>query len=218
MPIIAIDGLDGSGKKTQTGLLVDELKARHEVFTLDFPRYQHPSSMLVREHLAGRTSMDATTENPYAVASYYACDRFVSYQNEWRKHYENNEIIVFDRYTTANMIHQTVKLPPERRPEFLAWLYDYEHVKLGIPKPDVVLYLDVPPETARKLILERYGGDESRMDKLESDLEYQSRCRNTARLAARLYDWTVISCETDGRLLSEQDIHERIMTQLKTKG
>ena len=212
--IIVLEGLDGSGKQTQAKRLIDKLSIDHDTFTIDFPRYGHASSALMVEHLQGRTSTEPTKENPYAVSSYAACDRFISYQTEWKDKIRDGTVCVFDRYSTSNMIYQASKLPREERPGFMEWVMDYEYGKLGLPSPSKVIYLDVHPDVTRRLMAERYAKNGGSPDALESDVEYQLKCREAAMMAVDLYGWSCIACSPAGALLSIDEIHALIISEI----
>ena len=192
--LIVIEGLDGSGKATQAQKLVDWMHARGERVTqVSFPDYQSDSSALVRMYLEGQIG-ETGEVNAYAASSFYAADRYVSYQNNWKKPYLAGHTIVSDRYTTSNASHQMSKLPPEEWDGYLEWLEDYEYVRLSLPKPDTVVYLDMHPQTSRTLLLGRVGGDKSKMDIHEKDLAYLERCRKAALYAAEHLGWSVVRC------------------------
>lgn len=223
MPIIVIEGLDGSGKHTQAKLLKDAIPGAKLV---DFPRYDKPSSSLVKEHLAGRTCLDPTTENPYAASSYYACDRAISYNTEpWGVWLAKGETLVMDRYCTSNLIYQAAKLPKENRPAFRAWLWDYETNRLGLPRPDLVMYLAVEPDVSINMAQKRSQEGESHdkgldgsMDLYEQNLAYQKACFESAIETARDYGWTTIRCTENDTLRSIEDIHEDMLAVVREKG
>jgi dTMP kinase len=197
--LIVIEGLDGSGKATQSQLLAQRLDATR----ISFPDYESESSSLVKMYLAGEIGGD----NAYAVSTFYAADRYISYVGSWKTQWLAGHTIVADRYTTSNAVHQMVKLPADEWDSYLDWLYDYEFVRMGLPKPDVVIYLDMPPDMSRKLMLKRYGGDESLLDKHERDLAYQFSCREAALYAADKLGWKVIACNE----LTIEEIAEKIL-------
>lgn len=203
MPIIVIEGLDGSGKHTQAENLVKHYSKTYHTHLVDFPRYERPSSTLVREHLASHTSTDPVWENPYTVSSYYACDRAISYQTEeWRDWYQAGHLIILDRYMTSNMIYQAAKQPIKKRIDFWNWLCDYEFNKLQIPRPDYIAYLKLSPEATEKLIDERVKNKQShdpniadKKDAYEKDARYQRECYFTANQAATRFNWQIVNCD-----------------------
>ena len=145
--LIVIEGTDGSGKSTQFKLLTQRLQAQQQDFRrLVFPRYSEPSSALIRMYLGGEFGTKPADVNAYAASAFYAVDRYASYKQDWGHWYEDGGLVLSDRYTTSNAVHQASKEPPEVRPAFLKWLYEFEYDKLGLPRPDLTIYLDVPTD------------------------------------------------------------------------
>lgn len=213
--LIVIDGLDGSGKSTQAKRLYDILEqAGKQVKLISFPDYEQPSSVLVRMYLSGEFSQNADDINAYAASSFYAVDRYASYMKYWRDFYESGGLVIATRYVSSNAIHQMGKLPQEEWDDFLSWLSDYEYEKLGLPRPDRILFLDMPRDVADKLIEKRYGGDESKKDIHEKNRKYLEQCGRTAAYAAEKEGWTVISCAQDGGPRAQEAITEEIMKVL----
>ena len=209
--LIVLEGLDGSGKSTQLTLLRNWfVQQSKEPVTIKLPDYEDNSSMLVREYLAGRFGNEPGDVNAYAASLFYAVDRYANYKLKWASAYECGQVILADRYTTSNAYHQATKLPKEQWPDYFAWLEDTEYEKLGIPKPDLVFYLDMPPEISRDLISKRYDGDESRRDIHEANMAYLAQCREAALAAAKHFGWVIIGCTKDNHLLSIGDIHDSI--------
>lgn len=214
--LIVIDGLDGSGKSTQAKRLYDILeRAGKQVKLISFPDYEQPSSVLVRMYLSGEFSQNADDINAYAASSFYAVDRYASYIKYWRDFYESGGLVIATRYVSSNAIHQMGKLPQEKWDVFLNWLSDYEYEKLGLPRPDRILFLDMPRNVADRLIEKRYGGDESKKDIHEKNRKYLEQCGCTAAYAAKKEDWTVIPCAQDGSPRTQEAITEEIMKILK---
>ena len=192
--LIVIEGLDGSGKATQSELLYQSLlEVGDPVRKISFPDYGQPSSTLVKMYLSGEIG-SLEEVNAYAASSFYAVDRYVSYQTQWKDDYLGGKLIIADRYTTSNAAHQMVKLPKEQWDGFLSWLEEYEYNLLGIPWPDGVIYLDMEPETSRRLIEGRYQGDESKKDIHEANFQYLLRCREAALYAAQRLGWRTVRC------------------------
>ena len=163
--IIVIEGLDGSGKATQADILFNTLQKQGvNVKKLTFPRYDSDSSALVRMYLGGELGDDPDAVNPYACAAFYAVDRVASYLSDWKKDYDSGTVFVCDRYSTSNPLYHISKLPESGYKAYLDWINDFEHNKLGIPKPDAVIYLDMPTEISQRLMSKRYNGNDSKKD------------------------------------------------------
>lgn len=208
--LVVIEGLDGSGKATQTQLLAQQLnKVGRQVLPVTFPDYESQSSALVRMYLAGEFGSQPDDVNAYAASSFYAVDRYASLAKHWGHFYQRGGLVLADRYTTSNAIHQCAKLPDDQWPEFVDWLADFEYQKLGIPAPDLVICLDVPPELSQQLMLERYG-DEAKKDIHERDLEYLIRCRKAAHWCAQRLGWQLVVCENNNAMRTRQEIADEI--------
>ncbi len=209
--LIVIEGTDGSGKSTQFKLLTQHLEQQGKVFQkLVFPQYQEESSALIRMYLGGQFGTRPSDVNAYAASAFYAVDRYASYKKVWGQWYEDGGLIVSDRYTTSNAVHQASKEPEEARGEFLKWLYEFEHEKLGLPRPDLTIYLDVPTDFTEKLMRRREADTHTQADIHEQDMAYLATCRRMGKAAARFYGWTVIECVRDGEMRSVEDIHNEI--------
>ncbi len=209
--LIVIEGTDGSGKSTQFRLMSEHLEKDKIAFKhLVFPRYSEESSALIRMYLGGQFGKKPSDVNAYAASSFYAADRYASYKMDWGQWYEDGGLVLSDRYTTSNAVHQASKVVPACREEFLHWLYDFEYAKLGLPKPDLVIYLDVPTDFTEKLLRHREASTNTKADIHEQDMQYLATCRETGRAAAEYYGWTVISCVKDGAMRSMEDIHDEI--------
>lgn len=209
--LIVIEGTDGSGKSTQFQRLAARLTEEKRDFRrLVFPRYDQPSSALIRMYLGGDFGKDPGNVNAYAASAFYAVDRYASYKMDWGQWYHDGGVVLSDRYTTSNAVHQTSKEPPENRSEFLRWLYEFEYDKLGLPRPDLVLYLDVPTDFTEKLLRHREQDTHTTADIHEQDMTYLATCREMGRAAAAYYGWTVISCVEHGAMRTIEDIHEEI--------
>lgn len=214
--LIVIEGLDGSGKSTQIEQIKKYFSSKNIKYRqIKLPDYDDRSSTLVKMYLDGQFGSNPSDVNAYAAASFYAVDRYASYKQHWGKDYENGVVILADRYTTSNAVHQTSKLPAEKWDEFLAWLYSYEFEYLGIPKPDTVIYLDMDPQASQKLMSGRYHGDESKKDIHEKDVEYLNNCRKSALYSAEKLDWKVVKCSQNGNVRSIEDISYEIITILE---
>jgi len=197
--LIVLEGIDGSGKSSQYRRLCarmekDKIAYNHIVF----PRYNKESSALIRLYLGGHFGQHPSDVNAYAASTFYAVDRFASYRDDWGKVYEQGGIIISDRYTTSNAVHQGCKLPDEELPAFFSWLADLEYCKMGLPEPDLVIYLDVDIETSLRRMKHRQQGTNTKADIHEQDVEYLKRCLHTADKAAEHYGWKRIPFMKDG--------------------
>ena len=209
--LIVIEGTDGSGKSTQFRLLTHRLEKDNTPFEkLVFPQYGEPSSALIRMYLGGEFGTHPEDVNAYTASTFFAVDRFASYKKVWGRWYEQGGLVVSDRYTTSNAVHQCSKLPPEQWEEYLHWLFDYEFRLLGLPAPDRVIYLQVDPAVSQKLMTGRYHGDESKKDVHEKDTEYLARSRRAAEFCAAHLGWQTVHCTKDGQMRSIQEIQTRV--------
>ncbi len=209
--LIVLEGTDGSGKSTQLSRLCRRLEEECMPFRqVSFPRYQEPSSALVRMYLAGEFGARPGDVNPYAASAFYAVDRYASFRKDWGGYYDQGGIVLADRYTTSNAVHQASKLPEEERDGFFRWLYEFEFDRLGLPAPDTVLYLDMPVEQAVRNLRSREAETRTRADIHEVDTAYLASCRQSAIRAAQVLGWRVIPCMAGGRLLPVEEIHEKI--------
>lgn len=216
--LIVLDGTDGAGKSTQFSALTKRLTEQGRAFrTADFPRYGEPSAEMARLYLQGYFGDDPDAVNAYAASSFYGIDRYTSWmKDDWGAHYRAGGLVLTDRYTTANAVHQMPKLPTAQQAEFAAWLFDFEYQKLAIPKPDLVLFLDMPVELSAQMMRGRERETHTRRDIHERDEAYLQRCRNTALELAAAQGWRIISCARDGTVRSIAEIHEEIFTHVQT--
>lgn len=209
--LIVIEGTDGSGKSTQFKKLTERLNAEGTAFQkLVFPQYSEPSSALIRMYLGGEFGLDPSAVNAYAASAFYAVDRYASYKKAWGQWYDNGGLILSDRYTTSNAVHQASKEPEEKQADFLKWLYEFEYEKLGMPRPDLVIYLDVPTAFTEQLMRNREQQTNTKADIHEQNTDYLTTCREMGRKAAGYYGWHVINCVEQGAMRSIEDIHEEI--------
>lgn len=205
--LIVIDGLDGSGKSTQSKLLADYLKnAGFACRQIKLPDYNDDSSSLVKMYLNGEFGENPDSVNAYAASSFYAVDRYASFARHWKGDYDSGAVIVSDRYTTSNAIHQASKLDDDEADGFLYWLFDYEYRLLGIPEPKLVIFLDMKPSVSQKLLSKRYEGDEEKKDIHEKNIEYLNKCRKSALYAAQKYGWSIVKCYENDRPLTIDEI------------
>ena len=214
--IIVFEGTDGSGKSTQFKRLCGRVSQEGKPFRhLVFPRYEQPSSALIRMYLGGELGREPGDVNPYAASAFYAVDRYASLKQDWGDYYRDGGLILTDRYTTSNAVHQASKLSPEERDTFFRWLYEFEFGKLGLPKPDLVLYLDMPTGASVSLLRHREAATHTQADIHERDNAYLAACRETASHAADVLGWQRIPCTEDGQLRTVEAIHEDIWNAVK---
>ena len=218
--LIIFEGLDGSGKGTQTALTAQKLAARGvDLRQITFPDYASESSALVKMYLAGAFGQKPDDVNAYAASSFYAVDRYASYKTGWGAFYRAGGLVLSDRYTTSNAVHQCSKLPPAQWDGFLNWLFDFEYHKIGIPAPDAVVYLAVDPEVSQRLLAARYHGDDSKKDIQEKDLDYLARSRAAAEYCAKALGWKRIDCTADGpqgkTMRTVEQINDEILAYLR---
>jgi len=212
--LIVFEGTDGSGKSTQFSLTCQALtQAGREFRTCRYPQYSEDSSALVRMYLGGEFGSRPSDVNAYAASSFYAVDRFAGYKKHWGAFYEAGGIVVLDRYTTSNAVHQASKLPAEEREAFFRWLADFEYGDLGLPSPDLVLWLDMPIELAVSNLRRRESDTHTTADIHEVDTGYLLSCRDAAAQAAQFYGWQRIACaDAAGKLRPVEEIHREIMS------
>lgn len=203
--LVVVEGLDGSGKTTQIELL--KAKLGDVAFKqIKLPDYSSDSSALVKMYLAGDFGTSPDSVGAYAASAFYAVDRVANYICKWKQDYLAGKLIIADRYTTSNAYHQLQKLPRSEWDSYLDWLVDFEYMKLAIPRPNAVIYLDMPVEVSQKLMTSRYGGDESKKDIHEANVAYLRSCRTAALYAAGKLGWEVIECAQNGQPRSIEDI------------
>ncbi len=208
---VDLEGLDGSGKTTQTELICKRLTADGVDFKqIKLPDYESDSSILVRKYLNGDFGKDAGDVNAYAASVLYAADRFASFTEKWGEDYNAGKLIFADRYTPANALYQMTKLNKADWDSYLDWLFDFEYEKIGIPAPDKVIFLDMPVEVSQRLMTSRYNGDESKKDVHEANVEFLNACREAALYAADKYGWSVINCAKNGEPLPIEEINNKV--------
>ena len=214
--LIVIEGTDGSGKSTQFRLLSTHLEEDGVQFKhLVFPRYSEESSALIRMYLGGQFGTKPTDVNAYAASAFYAVDRYASYKIDWGQWYESGGLVLCDRYTTSNAVHQASKETGQAQKDYLQWLYDFEYNKMGLPRPDLVIYLDVPTDYTEKLLRGREQATNTQADIHEKDMQYLAACRTCGRTAAEYYSWKIIQCVKDGKMRTIEDIHREIYAAVK---
>jgi len=213
--MLVIEGLDGSGKATQTQKLMERLERLNKpAVKVSFPNYEDDSSALVKMYLSGALGQ-AEDVNAYAASLFYTVDRYATFKKSYKQAWDRGHTIVADRYTTSNMFHQCTKEPKENWDSYLDWLEDLEYEKVGLPRPTQVIYLDVEPEVSRALLSKRYKGDESKKDIHEANFAYLLRCREAALYAAEKFGWKVIHCNEGTAMRTVDDISGEIWGAVK---
>ena len=213
--LIVIEGLDGSGKATQARRLYETLLQRGlPVRKISVPDYASDSSALIKMYLAGEFGKDPSAVNAYAASTFFAVDRYASFKKDWGSFYLDGGVIIADRYTTSNAVHQCSKLPEAQWDSYLNWLFDFEYRLMGIPAPDSVVYLQVDPEVSQKLMTGRYQGDETKKDIHESNTAYLDRSQLAARHCARVLGWKTVHCVKDGKMRDIEDIGQEVLASI----
>ena len=209
--LIVFEGTDGSGKATQSRLLCEHLAREGIAFqNITFPRYGKPSAAMVEEYLKGSFGKNPGDVNAYAASMFYAMDRYASFKEDWGRFYESGGLIVADRYTTSNAVHQASKLPEEERNAYLDWLFDTEYRLLGLPEPDLVVYLDMPTEITERMMRKRESETNTQADIHEQDTSYLRACRENARAVVQTCGWTHLLCADGDRPRTPEEIHEEV--------
>ena len=209
--LIVFEGTDGSGKATQSKLLFERLQREGiDCRKLNFPRYGEKSAALVELYLGGAFGTHPDDVNAYAASTFYSVDRYASYKQDWGKYYEAGGLLIADRYTTSNAVHQAGKLPDGEREKYLNWLFGFEYDLLGLPEPALVFYLDVPTELTEKMMRGREQATNTKADIHEQDAAYLRACRENAKKVVERCGWQRIDCSKNGEMRSIEDIHEEI--------
>ncbi len=216
--LIVIEGLDGGGKTTQIELIK---KVYPDFRYITFPNYDSPSGKIIKSYLNGDYSEESGYVSAYTASCFYAVDRYTSYKTDWEKDIKAGKIVVSARYVSSNAMYQMTKLSEEKWEEYLNWLYDMEYNKFGMPKPYATLFLDMPTDISRKLLLKRYGGDEKKLDIHESNLMYMDECRKALAEGERIEISKVgsiipeVKVHEGGEPLSVDRIHQTIILKIK---
>lgn len=214
--LIVLEGIDGSGKSTQFKLLTDRLTQEGVPFRrIVFPRYNESSSALLRSYLSGEFGSEPQDVSAYAASTFFFVDRFASYKTDWGNFYNNGGLIISDRYTTSNAIHQGAKLPENELCNYLDWLYDFEFRLMELPKPDIVLYMDIDLSTCLNQMKIRQERTGTAGDIHETNSDYLAACLSTGKTAAERLGWSKISCLENNSMRSVSDIHEDIYNMIK---
>lgn len=212
--LIVIEGLDGSGKATQTKLLYERLLSLSiNVKRISFPDYEQESSSLVKLYLNSELGDSPDDVNAYAASSFFAVDRIASYIKSWKKFYQiPNSVVIADRYTTSNAIYHMNKLPLSQWDEYLQWLEDFEYQKLGLPRPDAVIYLHMPVEISQMLIKKRYHGNNDKKDLHEKNVNFLKLCASSAEYALKKLGWQKVLCCEGECVRDQKSIHDEVFS------
>ncbi len=216
--LYVIEGVDGSGKATQTELLYQALLAQGKpVRKVSFPDYDSPSSSLIKMYLNGEFGTDPQSVNAFATSVFFAVDRFASFRKDWQQFYQDGGIIIADRYVTSNLVHQAGKISDETEKErYIAWLSDLEYNIFGLPKPDCVIFLDMPPEYSLRLRQQRNELKQGLTNDIhEADQSYLQSAYNNAVGIAKHQQWHTISCVANDEIRSIEDIHAEILQTIE---
>ena len=215
--LIVFEGTDGSGKATQSRLLYERLlREGVDCRKLDFPRYGEKSAALIELYLSGAFGTHPNDVNAYAASTFFSVDRYASYKQDWGSYYEAGGLLIADRYTTSNAVHQASKLPDGERERFLDWLFGFEYGLLGLPEPSLVFYLDVPTELTEQMMRRREQATHTAADIHEADEAYLRECRANAAKIVERCAWQRIDCTRGGALRSIEDIHEELYARVRT--
>ena len=217
--LFVIDGTDGSGKQTQFQKLQESLSRDGVDYkVVSFPNYESPSSALVKMYLSGEFGKNAKEISPYIASTFFAVDRYATFKTEYQEYYNNGGIILADRYTTANMVHQAGKISDKKeREKFLQWLWEYEFGMYGLPIPTEVFFLNMPVEKSIELMKNRENKftHESKKDIHESDKNHLIDAYSAACDVAKKYNWYEIKCVENDKIRTIEDIHKEIYDEIK---
>lgn len=217
--IISIEGTDGAGKHTQQQLLMESLKQEgYSVVNQSFPNYESDSAKPVQMYLAGEFGNNANSLNAYQASVLFAVDRLCTYKKSLESHYDNGEILLFDRYVQSNFIHQCSKIDdPEKKLEFIKWEENLEYDTLGLPKPDLTFFIEMPIEKSLELAKARgeYKAG-TKKDIHEEDSNYMQKSYNNGLNLAKQLGWTLIHCvDENDNLKTIDEIHQEILKKTK---
>lgn len=210
--LFVIEGLDGCGKSTQLEML--KSKTGDNTRFISFPNYDSASGEIIKDYLSGRFAEENGKAGAYTASSFYAVDRYISYKTDWEKDYQAGKTIIAARYTSSNAIYQMTKLDRAQWDEYLSWLEDYEYDKFGIPRPDKVVFLDMPIEVSQKLLSTRYGGNEEKKDIHERNVDFLKACREAALYTAKQKGWFILPCSDGENPFTPERINEQLSAMI----
>ena len=209
--LVVFEGIDGSGKSTQFDMMCTHLAYEGKGFKrIRFPRYDEPSAALLKMYLNGEFGSDPKAVNPYAASAFFMVDRIASYLTDWKDAYEGGGLVVADRYTTSNAVHQGAKMSYHKRETFFKWLYEYEFNLIELPKPNIVIYLDIEAKYAAKRISKRQEKTGSKGDIHEQSIAYLEKCAECGKQAADYYGWKKLDCYDGERERTQDEIHKDV--------
>ena len=212
--LFVIDGLDGCGKSTQFELLKEKFTDAHFI---TFPYYNTNSGKIVSDYLGGKFPEENPSVSAFSASAIYAVDRYTSFKTHWQELYMSGSPVISARYTTSNAIYQMTKLPKEQWDSYLDWLYDFEYEKLGMPRPDKTVFLDMPVEISQKLLSARYDGDESKKDIHEQNVDFLKACREAALYVAKRDGWVIIPCNKGDEPRTIEEINAELCKIISDK-
>ncbi len=210
--LFVIEGLDGCGKSTQLEML--KSKTDNNTRFISFPNYDSASGQIIKDYLSGKFAEENGKAGAYTASSFYAVDRYISYKTDWEKDYQAGKTIIAARYTSSNAIYQMTKLDRAQWDEYLSWLEDYEYDKFGIPRPDKVVFLDMPIEVSQKLLSSRYGGNEDKKDIHERNVDFLKACREAALYTAKQKGWFILPCSDGENPFTPERINEQLSAMI----
>lgn len=210
--LFVIEGLDGCGKSTQLDML--KSKTDNNTRFISFPNYDSASGQIIKDYLSGKFVEENGKAGAYTASSFYAVDRYISYKTDWEKDYQAGKTIIAARYTSSNAIYQMTKLDKSQWDEYLSWLEDYEYEKFGIPRPDKVVFLDMPIEVSQKLLSSRYGGNEEKKDIHERNVDFLKACREAALYTAERKGWFILPCSDGENPFIPESINEQLSAMI----
>lgn len=215
--IIVIEGTDGSGKQTQSIKLYERLKAEgYNVIRQSFPNYESNSSAPVKMYLGGELCAKASDLDAYQTSALFAVDRLCTYMKDLKAHYDAGGVVILDRYTQSNMLHQAGKIKDkDARDKFLDWLDRFEFEELKLPRADKVIFLDVPPGVSIRLAHERADLKAgTKQDIHEQDNSHLIDAYDSGKYVANKYNWEIINCVENNNLKSIDEIHKEIINKI----
>ncbi len=219
--LLTLEAPDASGKSTQSDLLCAKLKAAgFEVREKRFPNYGSDACKPAELYLSGALGDNPADTNAYAASVFFAVDRYFSYRTDWKKDLDKKDgVVLLDRYTTSNAIHQLAKISDQaEKRAFLDWLYDFEFGKLALPLPDDTIFLDVPPEVSFRLMKKRAEADKKHFTDIhEANKEYLVQCYEAACFAASVKKWHTVTCTKNGEMRAIDDIGDEIFAYVSER-